>query len=29
LTAGASTPNNKIGQTVERILASRGILLPQ
>jgi 4-hydroxy-3-methylbut-2-enyl diphosphate reductase len=29
LTAGASTPNNKIGETVERILASRGILLPQ
>lgn len=25
LTAGASTPNNKIGQTVERILATRGI----
>lgn len=28
LTAGASTPNNKIGQTVERILATRGITLP-
>jgi 4-hydroxy-3-methylbut-2-enyl diphosphate reductase len=25
LTAGASTPNNKIGQTIERILASRGL----
>ncbi|HEX6938060.1 MAG TPA: 4-hydroxy-3-methylbut-2-enyl diphosphate reductase, partial [Longimicrobiales bacterium] len=27
LTAGASTPNNKIGQTIERILATRGIRL--
>ncbi len=27
LTAGASTPNNKIGDTVERILASRGLSL--
>ena len=25
LTAGASTPNNKIGDTVERILATRGL----
>jgi 4-hydroxy-3-methylbut-2-en-1-yl diphosphate reductase len=25
LTAGASTPNNKIGQTIERILATRGL----
>ncbi|MEX0893270.1 MAG: 4-hydroxy-3-methylbut-2-enyl diphosphate reductase [Gemmatimonadota bacterium] len=25
LTAGASTPNNKIGQTIERILTSRGL----
>jgi 4-hydroxy-3-methylbut-2-enyl diphosphate reductase len=25
LTAGASTPNNKIGETVTRIFASRGI----
>jgi len=25
LTAGASTPNNKIGETVARILATRGI----
>jgi 4-hydroxy-3-methylbut-2-enyl diphosphate reductase len=25
LTAGASTPNNKIGETIERILASRGL----
>jgi 4-hydroxy-3-methylbut-2-enyl diphosphate reductase len=27
-TAGASTPNNKIGQTLERILATRGIDVP-
>jgi 4-hydroxy-3-methylbut-2-enyl diphosphate reductase len=27
LTAGASTPNNKIGDTVERILATRGLEL--
>jgi 4-hydroxy-3-methylbut-2-en-1-yl diphosphate reductase len=27
LTAGASTPNNKIGETLERILATRGIAL--
>jgi 4-hydroxy-3-methylbut-2-enyl diphosphate reductase len=27
LTAGASTPNNKIGEAVERILASRGLTL--
>jgi 4-hydroxy-3-methylbut-2-en-1-yl diphosphate reductase len=27
LTAGASTPNNKIGETLERILAARGIRL--
>ncbi len=27
LTAGASTPNNKIGDTVERILATRGLTL--
>ena len=27
LTAGASTPNNKIGQTIERILATRGIAI--
>jgi 4-hydroxy-3-methylbut-2-enyl diphosphate reductase len=27
LTAGASTPNNKIGETVARILASRGLVL--
>jgi 4-hydroxy-3-methylbut-2-enyl diphosphate reductase len=27
LTAGASTPNNKIGDTIERILATRGIVL--
>jgi 4-hydroxy-3-methylbut-2-enyl diphosphate reductase len=25
LTAGASTPNNKIGETVSRILRTRGI----
>jgi 4-hydroxy-3-methylbut-2-enyl diphosphate reductase len=28
LTAGASTPNNKIGETIERILQLRGIPLP-
>jgi 4-hydroxy-3-methylbut-2-enyl diphosphate reductase len=27
VTAGASTPNNKIGETVARILASRGLVL--
>jgi 4-hydroxy-3-methylbut-2-en-1-yl diphosphate reductase len=27
-TAGASTPNNKIGQTLERILATRGMATP-
>jgi 4-hydroxy-3-methylbut-2-enyl diphosphate reductase len=27
ITAGASTPNNKVGETVERIFASRGIAL--
>ncbi len=27
ITAGASTPNNKIGETVERIVATRGITL--
>ena len=27
LTAGASTPNNKIGETIERIAATRGIAL--
>jgi 4-hydroxy-3-methylbut-2-en-1-yl diphosphate reductase len=27
LTAGASTPNNKIGETVERILATRGVVI--
>jgi len=25
LTAGASTPNNKIGETVARIFATRGV----
>lgn len=29
LTAGASTPNNKIGEAIERVLATRGIDLPQ
>jgi 4-hydroxy-3-methylbut-2-enyl diphosphate reductase len=29
VTAGASTPNNKIGEVVERILACRGITLEQ
>jgi 4-hydroxy-3-methylbut-2-enyl diphosphate reductase len=28
-TAGASTPNNKIGQTLERILAMRGLSVPE
>ena len=27
ITAGASTPNNKIGETVARILATRGLVL--
>ena len=27
VTAGASTPNNKIGETIERIAASRGVSL--
>jgi 4-hydroxy-3-methylbut-2-en-1-yl diphosphate reductase len=29
LTAGASTPNNKIGETIERILATRGDTVPR
>jgi 4-hydroxy-3-methylbut-2-enyl diphosphate reductase len=29
LTAGASTPNNKIGETIERILATRKPGVPQ
>lgn len=29
LTAGASTPNNKIGEAIERLLASRAIEVPQ
>jgi 4-hydroxy-3-methylbut-2-en-1-yl diphosphate reductase len=29
LTAGASTPNNKIGETIERILATRGVTVTQ
>jgi len=28
ITAGASTPNNKIGEAIERILQTRGIALP-
>ena len=28
LTAGASTPNNKVGHTIERLLASRGLEVP-
>jgi 4-hydroxy-3-methylbut-2-enyl diphosphate reductase len=28
VTAGASTPNNKIGETLERIAATRGVALP-
>jgi 4-hydroxy-3-methylbut-2-en-1-yl diphosphate reductase len=27
LTAGASTPNNKIGETIERVLATRGVVV--
>jgi 4-hydroxy-3-methylbut-2-en-1-yl diphosphate reductase len=27
VTAGASTPNNKIGEAVARILATRGLVL--
>ncbi|MGH7568826.1 MAG: 4-hydroxy-3-methylbut-2-enyl diphosphate reductase [Gemmatimonadales bacterium] len=27
VTAGASTPNNKIGETIERVAASRGVVL--
>jgi len=29
ITAGASTPNNKIGETIERIAALRGATLAQ
>jgi 4-hydroxy-3-methylbut-2-enyl diphosphate reductase len=29
ITAGASTPNNKIGETIERIAAARGLALEQ
>jgi 4-hydroxy-3-methylbut-2-enyl diphosphate reductase len=28
ITAGASTPNNKIGEAIERVLASRGVAAP-
>jgi len=28
LTAGASTPDNKVGETIERILATRGLEIP-
>ena len=28
LTAGASTPNNKIGETIERVLLTRGLTVP-
>jgi 4-hydroxy-3-methylbut-2-enyl diphosphate reductase len=28
ITAGASTPNNKVGEAIERVLATRGIALP-
>jgi 4-hydroxy-3-methylbut-2-enyl diphosphate reductase IspH len=27
VTAGASTPNNKIGETIERVAATRGLSL--
>jgi 4-hydroxy-3-methylbut-2-enyl diphosphate reductase len=29
MTAGASTPNNKIGEAIERVLATKGIPLPE
>src|SRR5258705_12918247 len=29
MTAGASTPNNKIGETIERIIAMRGATLSE
>jgi len=29
VTAGASTPNNKIGETIERIAALRGVSLQE
>ncbi len=29
VTAGASTPNNKIGETIERVLATRGVGAPR
>jgi hypothetical protein len=29
MTAGASTPNNKIGEAIERVLWTRGIELPE
>jgi 4-hydroxy-3-methylbut-2-enyl diphosphate reductase IspH len=28
LTAGASTPNNKTGETIERLFACRGLAVP-
>ncbi|MEJ2151670.1 MAG: 4-hydroxy-3-methylbut-2-enyl diphosphate reductase, partial [Gemmatimonadota bacterium] len=28
MTAGASTPNNKVGETIERLLACRGQTMP-
>ncbi len=28
ITAGASTPNNKVGEAIERVLASRGLAVP-
>jgi 4-hydroxy-3-methylbut-2-enyl diphosphate reductase len=28
LTAGASTPNNKTGETIERVLACRNMAVP-
>lgn len=28
ITAGASTPNNKVGEAIERILATRGLVVP-
>jgi 4-hydroxy-3-methylbut-2-enyl diphosphate reductase len=28
ITAGASTPNNKIGEAIERVLHSKGLAVP-
>jgi 4-hydroxy-3-methylbut-2-enyl diphosphate reductase IspH len=28
ITAGASTPNNKIGEAIERVLHTKGVVIP-